>query len=209
MIMKKAAAFLTAAGIAISSMFTVPVMALVVEPVSVKLPVTVEGAAATVSIVPMAESSPMPASAEISVPANGSSEYEIEYVIPGTWKYEISQKPGNEEGWEYDDTIYECTVFIESLEENGALHPIVTMYPKGSREKTNSAEFRNKKPEKPTVTPTPSNPSNPTPSTPSTPSVKDVKTGDNSPIMALVTVMGAAMLAIIIAAISIRKRKEA
>ena len=77
---------------------------------------------------------------------NEKGFFDIEYLCPGTYKYEIKQFSGVYENIEYDDRIFQATVFV-SEENNGNMNATLITYEKGSKDKSNGVVFINKEKE--------------------------------------------------------------
>ena len=189
-------------------------------PVAAKIPVSLSAGAGTntFTITGLDPGNPMPADNTLSIAGSGNSYFEISYVEPGTYTYEITEQAGNEPGWTYDSTTYKAEVFVQNNEENeDALAASVFVYKDGSQEKSGGAAFENIAP---TATPTPapsSAPSTPSTGSPSssagsqaqpsatTAALDNVRTGDSSqPFLWGSTVVLAA--AVIYSAV--RRRKD-
>lgn len=69
--------------------------------------------------------------------------FNIEYLCPGTYKYEIQQFPGVYDNIDYDKRKFNATVFV-SEDNNGEMNASLITYEEGSKNKSNGATFVNK-----------------------------------------------------------------
>lgn len=142
---------------------------------------------------------PMPAEAEISVNANSSAEFRMEYTTPGVYEYTLTQVAGTEKRMVYDTTTYRVVVSVFNG-ENG-LETIVVAYKDGGTEKQASCDFSNRLKPKATPTPAPTGEVTPAPTGSTTPTGVE----DNWPKY----LIGAAViLAVGIGAFIVLRRKD-
>ena len=120
------------------------------SPVTVTIPVQVEQAIDTATVVIEGEGVPTPAETEVKPDSEGKASFSMTYIEPGTYKYQVSQRQTGA-GIIADDTVYEATVFISTVEETGELTSQVLVYMKSNDDKPNLLKFTNK----PIVTKTP------------------------------------------------------
>ena len=72
---------------------------------------------------------------------SGQGEIEVTMDVPGTYRYELSQKKGTNPKTTYDSTVYEITVFVEDAE--GTLQAAVSADEQGKTEKPTELRFPN------------------------------------------------------------------
>ena len=116
----------------------------------------------------------------------GQGEIEVTMDVPGTYRYELSQKKGTNPKTTYDSTVYEITVFVEDAE--GTLQAAVSADEQGKTEKPTELRFVNR---------------NNDPNVPST--------GDKSTLwlwILILSVSGAAILALILVPMLIRRKQR-
>lgn len=116
----------------------------------------------------------------------GQGEIEVTMELPGTYRYELSQKKGTNPKTTYDSTVYEITVFVEDAE--GTLQAAVSADEQGKTEKPTELRFVNR---------------NNDPDVPST--------GDESTLwlwILILSVSGAAILALILVPMLIRRKQR-
>ena len=141
--------------------------------------------------------SPMPETAEISVKANDSAEFRMEYTTPGVYEYTLTQDAGTEKRMAYDSASYRVVVSVFNG-ENG-LETIVVAYKNDGTEKQDSCDFSNRL--KPETTPKPTDAATPAPTGSTTPTGVE----DNWPKY----LIGAAViLAVGIGAFIVLRRKD-
>ena len=117
---------------------------------------------------------------------SGQGEIEVTMDVPGTYRYELSQKKGTNPKTTYDSTVYEITVFVEDAE--GTLQAAVSADEQGKTEKPTELRFVNR---------------NNDPDVPST--------GDESTLwlwILILSVSGAAILALILVPVLIRRKQK-
>ena len=117
---------------------------------------------------------------------SGQGEIEVTMDVPGTYRYELSQKKGTNPKTTYDSTVYEITVFVEDAE--GTLQAAVSADEQGKTEKPTELRFVNR---------------NNDPDVPST--------GDESTLwlwILILSVSGAAILALILVPMLIRRKQR-
>lgn len=167
---------------------------------------------------------PLPRNTTVTVHTSGEVYFgEAEFTSPGDYYYKVYQKAGPEvEGLVYDSNIYHMLVQIFS-DDKGVLSSVVTNSKAGSSKKVEDIKFRNSfipggsqeeetKLEDQVVEP--SNPSGVTPtSTSGTPTpkngYKEVKTGDDTPILKYLVLMGAAAMALVVVlVVKFREKKR-
>ncbi len=146
------------------------------EPLTVKIPVRTNEKM-TLSI---------KGDAEGEYEISGQGEIEVTMDVPGTYRYELSQKKGTNPKTTYDSTVYEITVFVEDAE--GTLQAAVSADEQGKTEKPTELRFVNR---------------NNDPNVPST--------GDESTLwlwILILSVSGAAILALILVPVLIRRKQK-
>ena len=146
------------------------------EPLTVKIPVRTNEKM-TLSI---------KGDAEGEYEISGQGEIEVTMDVPGTYRYELSQKKGTNPKTTYDSTVYEITVFVEDAE--GTLQAAVSADEQGKTEKPTELRFVNR---------------NNDPDVPST--------GDESTLwlwILILSVSGAAILALILVPMLIRRKQR-
>ena len=146
------------------------------EPLTVKIPVRTNEKM-TLSI---------KGDAEGEYEISGQGEIEVTMDVPGTYRYELSQKKGTDPKTTYDSTVYEITVFVEDAE--GTLQAAVSADEQGKTEKPTELRFVNR---------------NNDPDVPST--------GDESTLwlwILILSVSGAAILALILVPVLIRRKQK-
>ena len=124
------------------------------SPVTVTIPVQVEQAIDTATVVIEGEDVPMPAETEVKPDSEGKASFSMTYIEPGTYRYQVSQRQTGT-GIIADDTVYEATVFISTVEETGELTSQVLVYMKSNDDKPNLLKFTNKPIVTKAPTPTP------------------------------------------------------
>ena len=102
------------------------------EPLTVKIPVRTNEKM-TLSI---------KGDAEGEYEISGQGEIEVTMDVPGTYRYELSQKKGTNPKTTYDSTVYEITVFVEDAE--GTLQAAVSADEQGKTEKPTELRFVNR-----------------------------------------------------------------
>lgn len=118
--------------------------------------------------------------------------FSITYQVPGTYHYTITQNKGTDKKTTYDDTIYQADVWV--YWENDRLKADVIVYVKGETQKRAEAAFYNEKEVPKETEATNGNGTNkPTHSSggsqSSTSYSGNVKTGDETPLAALLGMM--------------------
>ena len=100
----------------------------------------------TVELKAVTEGAPMPAGAAegvytATVTGAGSLTLEMSFTQPGVYSYKLRQQPGSNAYCEYDEAVYDLTVFA-TVNEKWELG-ITTVLEDGSGEKTDKAVFTN------------------------------------------------------------------
>ena len=85
---------------------------------------------------------PMPAKNSYVFKGEGSGKIGIKIEEPGTYRYKIYEKTGDNEKVEYDDTAYTVTVYVTS-DKNGKLEA-KTILSKGKLLKPTAVKFANR-----------------------------------------------------------------
>lgn len=86
--------------------------------------------------------SPAPVKGEIRTGEDSMAEFGIMLDEPGTYRYRLSQLPGDSPDMVYDSTVYDITVFAEEGED-GSIVYAVTASEAGSSGKSYRIEFHN------------------------------------------------------------------
>ncbi|MBQ6555296.1 MAG: hypothetical protein IJL89_08695 [Firmicutes bacterium] len=87
--------------------------------------------------------SPAPYESELNIAKDSEEEFKIDISEPGTYRYTVYQKPGNNTNITYDDTVYTVTVFVTVNKNNTLKYAIVAATNK-SMEKPDKIEFKNR-----------------------------------------------------------------
>lgn len=95
-----------------------------------------------ITIRPENEMTPVPDSGTLEVAENSTGRFEIEITEPGTYRYQIAETAGSVSGVQYDERVYEVTVFVENGPED-TLVCAVTAGIAGSDEKAGQILFQN------------------------------------------------------------------
>ena len=148
---------------------------------------------------------PEPINEEIIVNPGGKGEFRLLLTEPGNYHYLVYEKPGASKKIEYDDRVYEITVFV-TQNASGELDYVVTACNAETGDKPDSIEFLNKVDSKgdgptPTVTPDPGE------SDSSSHSESNVKTGDESN-MGFLIIMAVVMVVVFIILFFLRKKDD-
>jgi len=93
-------------------------------------------------IEPENEIFPVPKSDVLEIKEDDTGKFKIDIHEPGTFVYQIYQKPDNEGNIKYDDTLYIVTVFVETTPEND-LHYAISAKIKGKDTKPDNISFQN------------------------------------------------------------------
>ena len=127
------------------------------ESAVVEIPFTVENTAGTV-VIETDGDLPLPSPCEFTDVTEGKFSFSLEE--PGDYAYRIYQKPGNESGVTYDETVYEVlvSVFVDEKED---LYAVVTLRIAGDSRKPEKVAFANILPE-PEAPKDPKDPNKPT-----------------------------------------------
>ena len=125
-----AAALLCGAGLAFAA-----------EPVSVKIPVTIEEGGIAV-MAPVGDA-PAPETAELALDDGERGAFEIALGTPGTYGYTVRIKDEGIENVEFDTTVYTATVAVFADEGSG-MYAMVTVAKTGAEDKPEMLMFANK-----------------------------------------------------------------
>lgn len=103
-----------------------------------------DGAAHTYEIDIEQESSdsPKPNESSIRVEQSGKGGFTIDITEPGTYRYRISEKTGNDPDINYDKSVYIATVFVQNG-DGGKLVYSLTVAEMGKTNKPDSVAFKN------------------------------------------------------------------
>ena len=140
------------------------------EPITADLVVSCN-TACTVEIKPETSEDIAPENTKLTLTSssNYSGKWQINYSVPRTYKYLVSQKSNDSSVEKNDDSVYEVEVFVEYLDGevevfveyldgSNKLGEIITVKKQGSSSKSGEIKFENtlkKKPESKPAAPTP------------------------------------------------------
>lgn len=118
--------------------------------------------------------------------------FTIRYVYPGTYHYRIRQEAGTDSKTTYDTTVYEVDIYVTE-DGKGTLHAEPVVYAENSSEKSTKIHFKNSAEGKASKNSR----------------AASVQTGDSNRISPyLASAAGAALLAVLLYASAMRKKRE-
>lgn len=203
-----------------------PVSVFAAADTEVKIPVSVvlkeQGSSESVTTEILLEGEgevPVPASGSIRITGTGKGTFPgIRFPVPGIYEYRIYQNVGNNPRVHYDKTVYYLRITVVNSEEGG-LEASVATYTDSKREgKKSEIRFVNTYEREMTPSPTSSvktvNSDNPSVKTVKRTSVQAVKTstkpktGDVTPVMLWIGLLGAAGIVLIVLYIIFVKKQN-
>lgn len=187
-------------GIFLAFAFTggVPVYA-ETDPITADLMVSCN-TACTVELKPESSEDIVPENTKLTLTSssNYSGKWSIQYSVPRTYKYLVSQKSNDSSVEKNDNSVYEVEVFVEYLEDSNRLGEIITVKKQGASNKSGEIKFENTLKKKPGE----KKPAAPTPTPVIGPDVQTGVLGNNIPLA--VSILGAGT----ILAVYAKKRKK-
>ena len=173
------------------------------EPITADLVVSCN-TACTVEIKPETSEDIAPENTKLTLTSssNYSGKWQINYSVPRTYKYLVSQKSNDSSVEKNDDSVYEVEVFVEYLDGSNKLGEIITVKKQGSSSKSGEIKFENTLKKKPESKKPESKPAAPTPTPAIGPDVQTGVLGNNIPLA--VSILGVGT----ILAVYAKKRKR-
>ena len=153
------------------------------EPITADLVVSCN-TACTVEIKPETSEDIAPENTKLTLTSssNYSGKWQINYSVPRTYKYLVSQKSNDSSVEKNDDSVYEVEVFVEYLDGSNKLGEIITVKKQGSSSKSGEIKFENTLKKKPESKKPESKPAAPTPTPVIGPDVQTGVLGNNIPL---------------------------
>lgn len=153
------------------------------EPITADLVVSCN-TACTVEIKPETSEDIAPENTKLTLTSssNYSGKWQINYSVPRTYKYLVSQKSNDSSVEKNDDSVYEVEVFVEYLDGSNKLGEIITVKKQGSSSKSGEIKFENTLKKKPESKKPESKPAAPTPTPAIGPDVQTGVLGNNIPL---------------------------
>lgn len=160
--------------------------------------------ACTVELKPESSEDIVPENTKLTLTSssNYSGKWSIQYSVPRTYKYLVSQKSNDPSVEKNDNSVYEIEVFVEYLEDSNKLGEIITVKKQGASNKSGEIKFENALKKKPGESKKETKPAAPTPTPVIGPDVQTGVLGNNIPLA--VSILGAGT----ILAVYAKKRKK-
>ena len=159
----------------------------------------------TFIITPADESSPQATRADLVLSNGDTGFFDIDFLMPGTYHYYISQTKGDNNSITYDSNVYMIDVYVTE-EEDGKMSAEPIVYIKDASEKKDSCLFTNIKASKP-VTSTGSG-NRPNTYSGGSSSINPAKTADNTNLIIWLILAGCASMIVLIIILVKKRTKE-
>ena len=74
------------------------------------------------------EQSPMPKTSKVQVTGTKKDAFQISYTRTGVYRYTLSQMPGENKNWSYDQSVYSLEIYILRNDQTDDLQSLILAY---------------------------------------------------------------------------------